>query len=82
MADRVTPEQRSRNMAAIRGRDTGPELRLRSTLHRMGLRFRVCRRDLPGKPDVVFSKASAVRPGAGMLLAPAYWLPRRPTAFI
>lgn len=43
-------------MARIRGRDTGPELALRSALHRMGLRFRVCRRDLPGKPDVVFPR--------------------------
>jgi len=43
-------------MAKIKGRDTKPELRLRSALHRMGLRFRVCRKDLPGKPDVVFPR--------------------------
>ena len=43
-------------MARIKGRDTKPELRLRSALHRMGLRFRVCRKDLPGKPDVVFPR--------------------------
>lgn len=43
-------------MARIRGRDTGPERALRSALHRMGLRFRVCRRDLPGTPDVVFPR--------------------------
>ena len=36
------------------GPGTGPELRLRSAFHRMGLRFRVCRKDLPGKLDVVF----------------------------
>ena len=54
--DRVTPEQRSRNMARIRGRDTKPEMELRSALHRMGLRFRVCRRDLPGRPDIVFPR--------------------------
>lgn len=41
-------------MARIKGRDTKPELRLRSALHRIGLRFRVCRKDLPGKSDVVF----------------------------
>jgi DNA mismatch endonuclease (patch repair protein) len=41
-------------MSRIRGRDTKPELRLRSALHRAGLRFRVCRTDLPGRPDVVF----------------------------
>ncbi len=56
MVDTIDPERRSRNMARIKGRDTKPELRLRSALHRMGLRFRVCRKDLPGKPDVVFPK--------------------------
>ena len=43
-------------MARIRSRDTGPELRLRSVLHRLGLRFRVCARELPGKPDIIFSR--------------------------
>ena len=43
-------------MARIRARDTTPELRLRSALFRRGLRYRVCRRDLPGKPDIVFSR--------------------------
>jgi DNA mismatch endonuclease (patch repair protein) len=47
-------------MASIRGRDTAPELRLRSALHRMGFRFRVCDRRLPGMPDVVFSKRKIV----------------------
>lgn len=56
MADRVTPEARSRNMARIRSRDTKPELRLRSALFARGLRFRVCRRDLPGQPDIVFPR--------------------------
>lgn len=41
-------------MSRIKGRDTEPEIRLRSALHRAGLRFRVCRTDLPGRPDVVF----------------------------
>lgn len=49
-----TPEQRSRNMAAIRGKDTRPEHIVRSLAHRMGFRFRLHRRDLPGKPDLVF----------------------------
>lgn len=56
MADTIDPVRRSRNMAKIKGRDTKPELRLRSALHRDGLRFRVCRRDLPGKPDIVFPR--------------------------
>ena len=41
-------------MSKIRGRDTQPELRVRKTAHRLGLRFRLHRRDLPGTPDLVF----------------------------
>ena len=52
MADRISPEKRSWNMSRIGSRDTKPELRVRSALHRMGYRFRVHRKDLPGKPDV------------------------------
>jgi DNA mismatch endonuclease (patch repair protein) len=52
--DKLTPEQRSQNMARIRSKDTAPELAVRRFLHRAGLRFRVHRRDLPGKPDLVF----------------------------
>ena len=47
-------------MAGIRGSDTKPELAIRSALHRRGFRFRLRRRDLPGKPDLVFPKHSAV----------------------
>jgi DNA mismatch endonuclease (patch repair protein) len=54
MADVHTPEQRSRNMSAIRNRNTRPELIVRSMVHRMGYRFRLHRRDLPGHPDLVF----------------------------
>jgi len=54
MADVLTPEQRSRNMSSIRGKDTRPEKIVRSLLHRLGYRFRLHRRDLPGKPDLVF----------------------------
>jgi DNA mismatch endonuclease (patch repair protein) len=43
-------------MAAIAGKDTVPELVLRSGLHRMGLRFRLHAKGLPGKPDVVLPK--------------------------
>lgn len=56
MADRITPEQRSKNMSRIKGRDTKPEVLLRSALHRAGFRFRVCRTDLPGRPDIVFPR--------------------------
>jgi len=54
MADVLTPEQRRRCMAAIRGRDTKPEKIVRSLAHRMGYRFRLHRKNLPGKPDLVF----------------------------
>ena len=51
---------RSRNMAAIRGKDTGPELAVRRILHAMGLRFRLHRKDLPGRPDIVLPKHRTV----------------------
>lgn len=51
--DRLTPERRSWLMSRIRAKDTKPELAVRSMLHRMGFRFRLHRRDLPGSPDIV-----------------------------
>jgi DNA mismatch endonuclease (patch repair protein) len=56
MSDVHTAEQRSRNMSAIKGKNTKPELRVRSALHAMGYRFRLHRKDLPGKPDIVLPK--------------------------
>ncbi|MBY0331894.1 MAG: very short patch repair endonuclease [Acetobacteraceae bacterium] len=56
MVDRLTPEARSRNMAAIRGKDTAPELAVRRMLHAMGYRFRLHRSDLPGSPDIVLPR--------------------------
>lgn len=48
-------------MARVRDRDTGPELRVRRYLHARGLRFQLHRKDLPGRPDLVFpSKRVAV----------------------
>jgi DNA mismatch endonuclease (patch repair protein) len=52
--DRISTEQRSLLMSRIRGKDTGPELAVRSLLHGMGFRFRLHRKDLPGTPDIVF----------------------------
>src|SRR5438552_5276722 len=49
-----TPALRSRIMRAVKGADTMPELLVRSLVHRMGYRFRLHRKDLPGKPDLVF----------------------------
>lgn len=60
MTDVHTTEQRSRNMAAIKGRDTKPEMRVRSILHSLGYRYRLHRRDLPGKPDIVLPKYHTV----------------------
>ena len=54
MADRLTPEARSRNMRAIRGKNTKPELTIWRLLHAAGYRFRLHRKDLPGRPDIVF----------------------------
>jgi DNA mismatch endonuclease Vsr len=90
MADRITPEQRSRNMSRIRSRDTKPELALRTELYKLGLRYRLCRRDLPGAPDIAFSAqrvAVQVRgcfwhqhPGCGRAHVPRsnehYWQPK------
>lgn len=58
--DRLSQQQRSRNMARIRARDTKPELKVRSLLHRMGYRFRLCRKDLPGTPDIVLPRHHTV----------------------
>lgn len=58
--DRLTPERRSWLMSRIGSRDTGPELAVRSLLHRLGFRFRLHRRDLPGTPDIVLPGRHAV----------------------
>ena len=54
--DKLDPERRSANMARVRGKDTGPEIRVRKVAHSLGMRFRLHRRDLPGTPDLVFPK--------------------------
>ena len=56
MSDIVDSKRRSAMMARVRGRDTAPELAVRRIAHRMGLRFRLHRKDLPGRPDLVFPK--------------------------
>jgi DNA mismatch endonuclease, patch repair protein len=57
---RESSKLRSRIMRAVKGRDTGPELAVRSLAHRLGYRFRVHRADLPGKPDLVFPRLRRV----------------------
>lgn len=54
--DRITKEKRSWNMSRIRGKDTKPELIVRSHIHAMGYRFRLHVKDLPGKPDILLPK--------------------------
>jgi len=58
--DRISKEHRSWNMSRIRSRNTKPERMVRSLLHRMGYRFTLHRKDLPGKPDIVLPKYKAV----------------------
>lgn len=88
--DRLTSSQRSRNMQAIKSRNTQPEMRLRSALHRLGLRFRLHRKDLPGRPDIIFPRAKLAifvhgcfwhshgckRGGTGPKSNSAYWQPK------
>ena len=60
MTDHLTTEQRSWNMSRIKSKHTKPEIIIRSLLHKMGLRFRLHRKDLPGKPDIVLQKYNTV----------------------
>jgi DNA mismatch endonuclease (patch repair protein) len=55
-----TTEQRSRIMRAVKGGDTTPELAVRRLAHGMGFRFRLHRKDLPGKPDLTFARLRKV----------------------
>ncbi|MFZ0272374.1 MAG: DNA mismatch endonuclease Vsr [Acidobacteriaceae bacterium] len=80
---------RSENMRAIRSKDMRPELAVRSLAHRLGYRFRLHRKDLPGKPDLVFASRRKVifvhgcfwhSHGCKMSHAPksntGYWVPK------
>lgn len=60
MTDSLTPAERSALMSKVRSSDTRPEWILRSGLHRMGFRYSLRNRRLPGKPDLVFPKYRAV----------------------
>jgi DNA mismatch endonuclease (patch repair protein) len=60
MTDVVDSMTRSRMMSKIRSRNTKPEIAVRSLLHQMGYRFRIHRKDLPGKPDIVLPKYSTI----------------------
>lgn len=58
--DRISKEHRSWNMSRIKSSDTKPEIIVRSILHKLGYRFRLHRKDLPGKPDIVLPKYKTV----------------------
>lgn len=60
MADVVDAATRSRMMAGIRGRDTRPEWLIRRGLHKLGFRYHLQARKLPGRPDLVLAKYHAV----------------------
>lgn len=53
--DPLSPKERSERMARVRNRDTKPELAVRRLVHSLGYRYRLHRRDLPGRPDLVFA---------------------------
>jgi len=64
-----TKQKRSEVMSKIRAKDTKPERILRSALHRFGYRFRLNKKDLPDKPDIVLPKYKTVIFVHGLLLA-------------
>lgn len=60
MADSLTPEERSRLMGLVRGRDTSPERAVRKLATSLGYRYRLQGKKLPGKPDLVFPSLKKV----------------------
>ncbi|MFQ5443196.1 MAG: very short patch repair endonuclease [Nitrospinales bacterium] len=52
--DTLTPSQRKMTMTRVKAKDTGPEMKVRRLIHNNGYRYRLHRKDLPGKPDLVF----------------------------
>lgn len=88
--DKLSPERRSANMRQIRSGNTSPELVLRRLLHSKGYRFRLHRKDLAGRPDLVFASRRKVifvhgcfwhqhaecREGRVPGSRPEYWIPK------
>ncbi|MFO8057565.1 MAG: DNA mismatch endonuclease Vsr [bacterium] len=60
MVDHLSQKKRSWNMSRIKSKDTKPEIIVRSLLHRMGYRFRLHSKNLPGNPDIVLKKYNTV----------------------
>lgn len=87
--DTRSPEQRRRIMQTVGTKNTGPEMKVRRILHALGFRFRLHRKDLPGKPDIVLSRhrkvvlvhgcfwhAHGCAKGQPPKSRPDYWLPK------
>lgn len=60
MGDTLSPSERSKRMSRIKGKDTAPEMVVRRLIHKMGFRYRLHRKDLPGRPDLVFPRRRKV----------------------
>lgn len=60
MTDTLSQKERSKRMSLIRGTGSAPEMKLRRLVHRMGFRYRLHVKELPGKPDLVFPSRCAV----------------------
>jgi DNA mismatch endonuclease (patch repair protein) len=60
LVDFLSPSERSERMSRIRSSNTSPELALRRALHALGFRFRLHRKDLPGRPDIVLRRYKTV----------------------
>jgi DNA mismatch endonuclease (patch repair protein) len=60
MIDRIRPEIRSNNMSKIRAKNTKPELIVRKLVYKLGYRYRVNLAELPGSPDLVFSRKKKI----------------------
>jgi|SRR5665213_107822 len=58
--DRLTPQERSSNMASIPSRNTNPEMIVRKTVHSLGYRYRLHQKSLPGTPDLTFLRKRKV----------------------
>jgi len=56
MVDNLTKDQRSKNMSRIRSKNTKPEMIVRKKLHSLGYRYRLHKKELPGKPDIFLKK--------------------------
>jgi DNA mismatch endonuclease (patch repair protein) len=68
VVDHISPERRSWLMSRVRGKHTSPEMRVRRAAHKLGLRFRLHPKHLPGKPDLVFP-----RYGVALFVHGCFW---------